>query len=201
MPESSSSALPQAPKIPAPPPTGPPKAPEAPSGATSSASATAPPAPPLPEAPPPPTEGDPTPPEEKALTDISEDDLRQTLRLNKSCPLPAAQHAAVALQAELDRRAAARLEAKPGWAQLRGAEVTTTKRKAALEKRTAAHEAAKKALVEATAVLAEAASKVAEAQTAYDEAYAAEQARRQELAEEEDSGMPASFLRFFLPER
>ena len=180
--ESTSSAVPQAPKAPAPPPTGPPKAPEAPQGTSSTTSATAPPVPPLPEAPPPPAEGDPPAPEGKALADISEDDLRHTLRLNKSCPLPAAQLAAAALQAELDRRAAARLEAKPGWAQLRGAEVTTSKRKAALEKRTAAHEAAKKALAEAQATLAEAASKAAEAQTAYDEAYAAEQIRRQELA-------------------
>ncbi len=53
-------------------------------------------------------------PKEKDTADLPEEDLRQLLRLNKSCPLPCAQQAALELQAEFERRAAARHEAKPG---------------------------------------------------------------------------------------
>ncbi len=75
------------------------------------------------------------PAKEKVIADLPEEDLRQMLRLNKSCPLPCAQQVALELQTELDRRAAVRHEAKPGWAQLQAAERLAARRKAALDKR------------------------------------------------------------------
>ena len=122
------------------------------------------------------------PVKEKVIADLPEEDLRQMLRLNKSCPLPCAQQVALELQTELDRRAAVRHEAKPGWAQLQVAERLTARRKAALDKRTEDHGAATKVYEEAKAALHEAEQKVEAARTLHDEAVAAEKARRQELA-------------------
>ncbi len=58
------------------------------------------------------------PSKEKATVDLPEEDLRQILRSDKACPLLCAQQAALELQAELDRRAAVRHEARTGWARL-----------------------------------------------------------------------------------
>ncbi len=118
----------------------------------------------------------------KVIADLPEEDLRQMLHVNKSCPLPCAQEAAIELQAELGRRAAVRHEAKPGWAWLQVAECLAARRKAALDKRVEAHGAATKVYEEAKAALHEAEQKVTAARTQHDEAVAAEKAHRQELA-------------------
>ena len=93
-----------------------------------------------------------------------------------------AQQLAAALQAELDRRAAARYEAKPEWAQLQTADRLVAKRKQLLDKKIALYEAEKAASAEQDRKTAAAAENQVQARQAYEVAVAAAQERRLELA-------------------